>query len=178
MSQVSRAETSGRATSHRLGLVSAPHKPLPARSWHHQPEAPGGSTAPVSAAPPAPVHPQPAANPPPAQRRGQESTCPGEGATGWGTTALETNASPPPAKPRPGCSQILGHCNLTVLTSSVSAYRRGRNRGARLVAPHPFSQGWAPAAPVSPRYPAGRTERALALESGVSEKPSVVITLL
>lgn len=148
ITQVSRAETSGRATSHSLGLVSAPRKPLPAHSRHHQPQAAGSCTLLVSAAPPAPAHPQPAAQPPSHPQAGHESACPGEQAPSWGIKPLKTSPHPHHvAKPHPGCSQILSHCDQTVLTTSGSVHHRGRNRGTRLAAPYPFAQGWGPAMP-------------------------------
>lgn len=124
MSQVSRAETSGRATSHSLGLVCAPHKPLPARSWHRQPEAPGSCTAPVPAAPPAPAQPQRAAPSFPPRCTGAGSACPGEGPPAGSPGPWK--AAPPPADPHPGRSQILSRRNLSSPPPCLPAVEGGR----------------------------------------------------
>lgn len=164
MSQVSRAETSGRATSHALSLVTAPRKPLPACSWHRRPEARGSCTALAPAAPPVPAHPSPLQTSLSSTGRGSYLPVQVEGPWRSRRQWKPHQESPTLATHQ---SSVTAY-NLIVQVSSMSAHSRGRTE----------MPGWRPPAhpprtgalmPICPQEAAGRTERAQALESSRSE---------
>ena len=181
MSQVSREETSGTATSHSLGLVSTPHKPLPALSWHHQPEAPGSCTALVSAAPPVPAHPQPTADPPSRPRAGAGvclSRCRGQqpGHRGRGSP-------PTPPHPELGLAPAVHEPSVTVTRRSscppcLPTAEGGTERPGWQSPAHPPGAGARLPPSLRARRQEGQKEPGLWSQAGLSLNSGFVLTLL